>query len=256
MNVFKHYFFTLLSVLLLTGCTGGLTEALHERDIQPERIRFDLEKDNLYFFGLTTDKKIAAFGEKYHYLLEEKNPKNKQMIARLVKLPFKQHIYSQIGIIESTQEKPSEITTALYLIIDISKLNPKELKIATELGFKNKSYKNGLSRMIKQYQNKIDLEKLDKEKKIWHREITLVGHRYLPKTGVNYVAKNHYQFSEEVEIHTETEYLPAESKPSASTVLLSPFAALADMATGIVAIPAYIGLKAACIDQNDGFICK
>ncbi|HDR1021626.1 TPA: hypothetical protein QB352_000868 [Pasteurella multocida] len=256
MNFFKHYFVTLLASLLLTACNGGFTEALYDRDVQPERIRFEVEKDNLYFFGLTPDKKIAAFGEKYHYLLEEKNPKNKQMIARLVKLPFKHHIYSQIGIIESTKEKPAEITTDLYLALDISKLSPKELKIATELGFKNKAYKNGLHSMIKQYQNKIDLAKLDKEKKIWHREITLVGHRYLPKAGVNYVAKNHYPFAEAVEIHTETEHLPAESKPSTSTILLSPFAALADAATGIIAVPAYIGLKAACIGQSDGFICK
>lgn len=76
------------------------------------------------------------------------------------------------------------------------------------LGFKNLSYKSGFYDMIKQYQPKIDLEKLNREKQIWYREIDLVGHRYLPKAGANYVVKNQYPFSEMVEIHTDIEYLP------------------------------------------------
>ncbi|GJH42639.1 hypothetical protein [Pasteurella canis] len=256
MNFFKQSFFVFLSSLLLISCTGGLTETLHDKDEQSDIVRFNVEKDNIYFFGLTPDKKIAVFGEKYHYLLEEQNSKDKQLIAQLMKLPFKQHIYSQIGIIESIKETPSEIVTSLYLVLDISQLNKKNQQIASKLGFKDKSYKRGLSTMVNQYKDKIDLAKLDKEKKIWSREVPLVGQRYLPKTGVNYMAKHSYSFNETVEIHTYIEYIPASKKPSTSTILLTPFAALADVATGILAVPAYIGLRAACIGQSDGFICK
>ncbi|MDO5054387.1 MAG: hypothetical protein Q4D86_03610 [Pasteurella oralis] len=256
MHFFKNYFLLLLSGLLLAGCKGGFTEALYDSDEKSETVHIDVEKDHIYFFGLTPNKKIAVFGEKYHYLLAEQKPKDKQLIAKLVKLPFKQHMYSQMGIVNSTKVKPDEITTELYLALDISKLSKKHLKTAADLGFKNLSYKTAFYNMTKQYKHKIDLEKLNREKKIWYREINLVGHRYLAKEGVNYVAKNHYPFSETIEIHTNLEYSPAEKGPSVTTILLTPFAAVADVAVGILAVPAYIGLQAACIGQNDGFICQ
>lgn len=59
-----------------------------------------------------------------------------------------------------------------------------------------------------------------------------------------------------VEIHTDIEYLPARQNANAGTLLLTPFAAIADVATGILAVPAYIGLQAVCLGQSDGFICK
>ncbi|MGC6342362.1 hypothetical protein ACNO7N_05585 [Bisgaard Taxon 45] len=256
MHFSKPYFLVLLSYLLLIGCQGGMLEALHDRNEEPERVRFSVEKDNLYFFALTADKKIAVFGEKYHYVLEEQKPKEKQLIAKLAHLPFKQYLYSQMGIVNSTKEKPNEITTHLYLALDLRKLSKQQLKTAHDLGFKNLAYKSGFYDMIKQYKPKIDLEKLNREKQIWYREINLVGQRYLPKAGTNYAAKNQYPFSETVEIHTEIEHLPASQNISVGTLLLTPFAAIADVSTGILAVPAYIGLQAVCLGQQDGFICK
>ncbi|WP_101774836.1 hypothetical protein [Pasteurella oralis] len=256
MHFFKNYFLLLLSGLLLAGCKGGFTEALYDSDEKSETVHIDVEKDNIYFFGLTPNKKIAVFGEKYHYLLEEHKSKDHQLIAKIVKLPFRQHIYSQMGIVNSTKEKPDEITTELYLALDTSKLSKKHLKTAADLGFKNLSYKTAFYNMTKQYKYKIDLEKLNREKKIWYRKIDLVGHRYLPKAGAHYVAKNHYPFSETIEIYTNIEHLPAEKGANVSTILLTPFAAVADVAVGILAVPAYIGIKAACIGQNDGLICQ
>lgn len=256
MSIFTHYAVLILSSLWLIGCQGGLTEALYERDETPERVRFQVEKDNLYFFGLTADKKIAAFGEKYHYLLKEKNPRDQYLIEKIVNLPFKQHIYSQIAIINSNKATPNEIDTSLYLALDLRQLSAKQKQTASLLGFKNLSYKSGFYNMITQYKHKIDLEKLNREKQIWYREIDLIGQRYLAKEGERYVAKNHHPFSETVEIHTEIAHLPASKNTSSSTLLLTPFAAIADVATGIFAVPAYLGLQALCLGQQDGFICK
>lgn len=256
MHFVNRYCVVFLSSLLLIGCQDSLTGALYDRGESPEIVRYHVEKDQIYFFGLTSDKKIAVLGEKYHYLLKEKKPNDQYLIEKIVKLPFKQHLYSQMAIINSSKQKPDEISTSLYLALDLRQLSQKQRQTASMLGFKNLSYKSGFYDMIKQYQPKIDLEKLNREKQIWYREIDLVGHRYLPKAGANYVVKNQYPFSEIVEIHTDIEYLPARQNANAGTLLLTPFAAIADVATGILAVPAYIGLQTVCLGQSDGFICK
>lgn len=225
MSLLQRFSFLTALCLLLSSC---LTAELLENNETPRSV-YHKEQDKLAYFAASQDGKyLIGFGEKYHYVMEQR-----EFITKLLNSPLKTYTYSQFENVYILPKKNNEIQAGLLLALDTRKLSSKQIDEAKSLGFD--FWNDSLDKISAQYQNQIDLKKLQANKQLMLLYRSLRGTLYKPKDGVNYnVNQQQYPYREAIDLSFK---IGETATGNAGRMAFTPVTVAADAVLTIFAAP-------------------